>query len=81
MDEHREHWLIASYYAWGRYDAGQRTLKTERIEPGHVDRFAQAWAESQARLRAGEVVSAPGLLSAWDAWTQSDGTSIHEGGL
>lgn len=80
MDEHRKDRLIATYYAWGRYDSGQRSLNFTRIEPAHIERFAQAWAESQARLRAGEAVYAPGLLSAWDAWTRSDGTSIHKGG-
>lgn len=68
--------MVASYYAWGHYDHGQRYLATVEIEPHHIARFGEMYADAQAALRDGTATSAPGLVTAWQEYTLSDGARI-----
>lgn len=71
-----DHKLIACYYAWGHYDHGQRSLNFTRIEPYHIQRFGEMYADAQAALRDGTATSAPSLVTAWNEFTLSDGARI-----
>lgn len=68
--------LMACYYAWGRFDGGQETLKTDPIEPRHIERFGELYADSHAALARHEVNGVPGLIRAWETFTDTNGLTI-----